>query len=97
MMGKHHWERAALGVLMSMIAGCAGTPPTLMAVRANLPLPDEALRPCRLVGREGAQDMAALEIAYMRRGEALVSCENARRLAVETLLEERRISKITSG
>lgn len=47
------------------------------------------MRPCRLPTLGDSGDIGALEEAYMARGEALVACDAARRLAVVTLLAER--------
>jgi hypothetical protein len=55
----------------------------------RLSLPVEAMRPCRLVILGPEPTLADLEAAYMERGEALVACDAARRLAVMTLVAER--------
>ena len=40
----------------------------------------------------GVATIADLEAAYVQRGEQLVRCDGARRLAVETLLTERAMA-----
>lgn len=47
-------------------------------------MPAEALRPCRLPMLPQTPTTADLEIGYAARGAALVACDAARRLAVET-------------
>lgn len=47
--------------------------------------------PCKLpmIGEGGG--LADLEIAYMERGEQILACDSARRMAVKTLLAEREL------
>ncbi|MEG1452588.1 MAG: hypothetical protein RSC22_07310 [Brevundimonas sp.] len=44
---------------------------------------------------EGRGDLAALEVAYMRRGQQILACDAARALAVETLKQERALREST--
>lgn len=69
-------------------------PPAPAPVR--LSLPTEATRPCRLVTLGPSPTLADLEAAYLARGEALVACEAARRLALATLLAERAAQSVAS-
>ncbi|WP_332676590.1 hypothetical protein [Brevundimonas sp.] len=54
-------------------------------------LPPAATAPCRLDRLPEAATQADLEASYARRGAALVLCDAARALAVETLLAERAL------
>ena len=83
------WRPIGCAVLMTMTASCAGTRPLSVPEPVRLSLPVEATRPCRLVTLGPAPTLADLEAAYMARGEALVACDAARRLAVITLMAER--------
>ncbi|RZJ41669.1 MAG: hypothetical protein EON86_09450 [Brevundimonas sp.] len=49
------------------------------------------LTPCRLDLLPGAPTLADLEASYMARGAALAACDAARRLAVDTLIDERAL------
>ncbi len=86
----------ALIVCASMTAACASWLPTSAPppdpVRGpRVALPETALAPCRLITMptDGEITWAELEAAYLLRGQHLVACEMARRLAVETLMAER--------
>lgn len=46
-------------------------------------MPAEAARPCALHRLPEAPTLADLELGYARRGEQIVACDAARRLAVE--------------
>lgn len=67
----------------SMISACAGSSPPV-ATPPRLTLPPAAIEPCRLPVLPSAPTRADLDAAYLERGERLVACELARRLAVET-------------
>jgi len=54
-------------------------------------LPDATTRPCALAVLPDHPTAADLDAAYMQRGAQVVSCDAARALAVETLIEERRL------
>lgn len=85
-----HWTPLAPLVCASMIAGCAiSPPPSVPPPRLNLP--EAATRPCRLDRLPEPATQADLEASYARRGEALVLCDAARTLAVESLLAERAL------
>lgn len=73
-----------------MIASCAASPP-ISVPPPRLALPAEATRPCRLDRLPDAPTLADLEAAYTARGAALVACDGARALAVDTLVAERAL------
>lgn len=89
MMPTNPWRLIGCAAFMTMTAACANTPPTSAPLRIQLTLPAEAMEPCRLPTLGGSDTIGALEEAYLARGEALVACDAARRLAVVTLLAER--------
>lgn len=81
----------ALAALASMTAACVG-------LRAPDPVPPPRLsilpateKPCLLDVLPPAPTQADLEAAYMARGAAILNCDGARQLALETLLTERRL------
>lgn len=76
---------------MPMIASCAGSRPGSPVAPPRLDLPEAALRPCVLPTLPPEPTRSDLEIAYAARGAEIVSCDGARRLAVETLLAERTV------
>ncbi len=87
---KHRWTRIAPLALSGMIASCAvSRPPSVEPPR--LTLPAEATTPCLMVRLPETPTLADLEIAYVERGARLLACENARALAVDTLLAERAV------
>lgn len=86
----NRWIRSGSVVSLIMIAGCATSQPP-SASPPRLTLPAEALTSCRLDRLPERPTLADLEVAYMARGAALVTCDAARRLAVETLLAERAL------
>lgn len=92
-MQGHHWGAIASVALALMTAACASVQPHFEDVRAQLPIPIEVERPCTLERMGEGGDIAALETAYMRRGEALLACNNARQLALDLLLEERGLAR----
>jgi hypothetical protein len=83
------WRPIGCAALMIMTASCAGTRPPSAPEPVRLTLPVEATRPCRLATLGPSPTIVDLETAYMARGEALVACDAARRLAVATLMAER--------
>jgi len=90
---KHLWHLCVLVCCAAMTAGCVSRPaasPTVPAL-PRLEIPALVLKPCRLPVLPANPTQADLDIAYMQRGEALLSCEFARRLAVETLMAERQL------
>lgn len=89
MMPTFPWHPIGCAALMTMTASCAGMRPPSVPEPVRLSLPVEASRPCRLVTLGPSPTIADLEAAYMARGEALVACDAARRLAVATLMAER--------
>ena len=84
------WTPIVLLGFAIMTASCAVSPPR-SAVPPRLPLPTKAATPCELERLPEAATQADLEIAYVERGSQLVACEQARSLAVETLLAERML------
>ena len=84
------WTPIAPLVCASMIAGCATSPPP-SAAPPRLILPDATTTPCRLDRLPEAATQADLEASYAARGAALVMCDSARGLAIETLLAERTL------
>ena len=84
------WIRLAPIALSATIASCAVSPPP-SAAPPRLILPQAAARPCVLDRLPDVATQGDLEIAYVARGAALVACETARELAVETLLAERAL------
>lgn len=84
------WTPLAPLVCASMIAGCASSPPP-SAAPPRMILPEAATTPCRLDRLPEAATRADLEASYAARGAALVMCDSARRLAVDTLLAERAL------
>lgn len=84
------WTPLAPLVCVSMIAGCAISPPP-SAQPPRLSLPEAATTPCRLDRLPEAASQADLEASYAARGGALVLCDAARSLAVDTLLAERAL------
>jgi hypothetical protein len=84
------WTPLAPLACASMIAGCAISPPP-SAAPPRLTLPQAAATPCRLDRLPEAATQADLEASYAARGGALVLCDAARSLAVETLLAERAL------
>lgn len=74
----------------TMTANCAAShPPPVLPPR--LTLPSAAMIPCRLETLPADPTLADLETAYLARGAALLACDGARRLAVETLTAERAL------
>lgn len=57
----------------------------------RLTIPTAATTPCRLDRLPPVPTMADLEAVYIARGAALVACDGARDLAVQTLLAERAL------
>ncbi|HZV84658.1 MAG TPA: hypothetical protein VFF48_06700 [Brevundimonas sp.] len=87
---RSRWIPLALLVCVSMTAGCA-TPPPPSAPSPRLILPEAAATPCRLDRLPEGATLADLEVSYVTRGAALVLCDAARDLAVDTLLAERAL------
>lgn len=79
----------ALIVCTALTGACAASPPISRAAPPRLALPAEAVRPCVLAALPAQPTLADLEVAYASRGSALVACDAARRLAVDTLMAER--------
>lgn len=72
-------------------ASCAVSPPTSGVAPPRLALPILSQTPCVLPRLPDRPTQADLEIAYADRGAALVGCDAARGLAVETLTAERAL------
>lgn len=74
----------------SMTGACASASPPA-AAPPRLTLPSAATEPCRLPTLPPEPTRADLEIGYLTRGEALVACELARRLATETFTTQQAL------
>ena len=85
------WTPSALIVFALMTASCAGSRPTYAVAPPRLALPPLATSACVLPRLPDNPTQADLETAYARRGAAIATCDAARRLAVETLMSERRL------
>ena len=85
-----HCRPLVLSACALMIASCAGSRPTSAAAPPRLTLPETAARPCDLHRLPDVATLSDLEIGYVTRGAQILACDAARRLAVETLLAERR-------
>ena len=81
---------SVLVACMSLTAACAASPPISTAAPPRLTLPMEAVRPCALATLPTEPTLGDLETAYAARGQQIAACEAARRLAVETLMAERK-------
>lgn len=81
----------ALLACATMTAACVTRAP-VSADPPRLSLPTAATTPCLLDVLPANPTQADLEAAYRARGASIVVCDGARRLAVETLLEERRLN-----
>ncbi len=89
-MPLQRWIGTAPLALSSMIASCAASlPPSANPPRLTVPM--AAITPCRLDGLPETPTRADLDAAYLARGAALVACDAARGLAVDTLLGERTL------
>ena len=75
----------------SMTASCAGSVRTFAVAPPRLSIPTAAATPCDLPGLPERPTQADLESVYAARGAAIVSCDAARRLAIEVLTSERRL------
>ncbi|WP_426041351.1 hypothetical protein [Brevundimonas sp. TWP2-3-4b1] len=80
----------ALIACTTMTASCAGSRPISSVAPPRLSLPAMASRPCELHRLPAAPTLGDLEVGYMIRGRQIADCDVARRLAVDTLLSERR-------
>ena len=82
------WTRFVLIVCALMTTNCAASPPTSVAP-PRLSVPAEAIRPCELARLPEAPTLTDLDVAYLTRGAQLVTCDAARRLALESWMTER--------
>lgn len=89
-MPKHPWTLHACVGCAILISACATKPPTWPAA-PRLETPAEAARPCELPRLPDRATVADLEIGFARRGAAIVACNAARQLAVDTLAAEHRL------
>lgn len=74
----------------AMISACA-TPGPLSVEPPRLSIPTAATKTCLLDVLPANPTEADLEAAYVARGAAVLNCDGARQLALETLLTERRL------
>ena len=73
-----------------LTAGCVtSNPPPVPPPR--LSIPEAASKPCLLDLLPENATQADLEAVYNSRGAAVLNCDGARQLALETLLAERRL------
>lgn len=91
MMRPSLWIRLAPLAFTPMIANCAGSPPISSVAPPRLTLAEVATQPCALAVLPPGASRGDLDAAYATRGAQIVSCDAARRLAVETLLAERAL------
>lgn len=91
MMRPFPWRRLAPLALSPMIASCAGSPAISTVAPPRLALAEVVERPCALAVLRPQPTRADLDAAYVTRGVQIVSCDAARRLAVETLTAERAL------
>ena len=87
----------ALIACATMTASCAGSRPTSSVAPPRLSLPAMASRPCELHRLPAAPTLGDLEAGYMTRGRQIADCDAARRIAVDTLLAERRAGQAAKG
>lgn len=80
----HRWMLIACLGCALMTGNCA-KPRLSLPAAPRLAMPEEARRPCELHRLPAAATQADLEVSYAQRGAAIVACDAARRLAVETL------------
>jgi uncharacterized lipoprotein YajG len=76
----HPWKLIAPLACLLLIASCAARP----NFAPQIATPAEAARPCSLYILPADPTQADLEVGYVTRGAALVACDAARRLAVQT-------------
>ena len=83
----------AFGLLM-LTSGCAGSIRDSTVATLSFPLPEAATQPCRFPTLPQPATTADLELGYVARGSALLECDLARQLAVDTLsdLEGRAVA-----
>lgn len=97
MMCPSLWIRLAPIAFAPMIANCAGSSPISTAAPPRLTLGEVATRPFALATLPERPSRADLDAAYAVRGAQIVSCDAARRLAVETLAAERELQIVGGG
>lgn len=85
------WRPIAPLACALMTASCAASRPTSPVAPPRLALPEIAKTPCNLPVLPTDPTQADLDLAYLARGQAILVCDGARRLAVETLLAERAL------
>lgn len=83
---------SALSACSLLIASCAGlSRPPADVPPPRLSIPTEATTACQLPTLPERPTLADLEAAYVARGVALLRCDGARELGVETLRAEREL------
>src|SRR5512140_2173496 len=90
------WTPLVSAVCGLTISSCAPLRPILPAA-PRLDMPAEASRPCELARLPDAPTQADLEILAAARGAALVACDAARRLAVQTHEAEHALEDAALG
>lgn len=68
-----------------------------LAAPPRISLPQAAIEPCEVHFLPPSPTLADLEAAYVIRGTQIAECDAKRRLAVETLMEERGLEKAASA
>lgn len=81
----------ALTASTALMTACASSLPPLSVAPPRLSLPTAATTPCRLDRLPADPTVADLEAVYIARGAAIVACDGARDLAVQTLIAERAL------
>lgn len=75
----------------ALMTACASSPQPLPVAPPRLSIPAQATTPCRLDRLPGSPTVSDLEAVYIARGAAIVACDGARDLAVQTLIAERAL------
>ena len=91
-----NYRLIALVVCSIMIANCAGSLRT-SSDAPQIEMPAAALRPCTLHRIPDDPTLSDLEIGYAARGEDLIACDAARRLATSTHKAEHELETRQRG
>lgn len=86
----HPWKMIALLVSGGTISSCANSPIS-PAAPPRIEMPAAAMKPCSLFRLPEHATAADLDLGYATRGADLVTCDAARRLAVETWAAEHKL------
>ncbi len=77
---------------VGLIASCATLPVPAPVASPRLAIPEAASKTCLLDVLPENATLADLEATYNARGAAVLNCDGARQLALETLLAERALT-----